>query len=84
MNSLLKRSPLSSAELTGYIRKTLNINDRNKVADKSCTLKQWFAVGAHSCKLRKTGSAHSYLMISVTFAWILYEYPQKLSLRPRT
>ena len=44
--------------------KTLDSNDRNQVADLRFSLKQWFAVGIHSCRLRKTGSAHCYLRIS--------------------
>ena len=44
--------------------KTLNNNDLNQVADQRFSLKQWFAAGAHSCRLRKSGSAHCYLRIS--------------------
>ena len=36
-------------------RRTLNGNDWNQVADQRFSLKQWFAAGAHSCRLRKTG-----------------------------
>jgi len=39
------------------VGKTLNNNDQNQVAEKQFSLKQWFAVGAHHCRLRKTGSA---------------------------
>ena len=45
-------------------RKTLNSNDRNQVADLRLSLKKWFAAGAYSCGLRRTGSAHCYLRIS--------------------
>ena len=45
------------------VRKTLHNNDLNQVADQQFSLKQWFAVGAHSCRHRKTGSAHCYLKI---------------------
>ena len=48
----------------GYpVGKTLNNNDRNQVADQR--IKQWITVGAHSCRLIKTGSAHCYLRISM-------------------
>ena len=40
--------------------KTLNNNDLNQVADQQFSLKQWFAAGAHSCRLRKPGSGHCY------------------------
>ena len=43
--------------------KTLNKNDLDQVADQRFSLKQWFAAGAHSCRLRKTGSAHCYSTI---------------------
>ena len=43
--------------------KTLNINDRNQVADERFSIKQWFAVGDHSCRLRKTSFAYCYLRI---------------------
>ena len=46
-------------------RKTLNINDRNQAPDQRFSLERWFAAGAHSCRLRKTGSAHFYLKISM-------------------
>ena len=44
--------------------KTSNNNDLNQVAHQLFSLKQWFAAGAHSCRIRKTGSAHCYLRIS--------------------
>ena len=44
--------------------KTLHKNDLNQLVHQRFSLKQWFAVGAHSCRLRKTGSAHCYLRIS--------------------
>ena len=46
------------------VKRTLNNNDLNQVADWQFSLKQWFAV--HSYRLRKTGSAHCYLRISVS------------------
>ena len=42
---------------------TVNSNDRNQVADQRFSLKQWFTAGAHSCRPKKTGSAHCYLKI---------------------
>ena len=39
INSLVMRSSLSSAELTRYIPKTENCNDRNQIADQRCSLK---------------------------------------------
>ena len=44
--------------------KTINNNDLNHVADQRFSLKQWVAAGVHSCRLRRTGSAHCYLRIS--------------------
>ena len=43
----------------------LNNNDLDQVADQRFSLKQWFAVGAHYCRLRKPGSGHCYLRILV-------------------
>ena len=40
-----------------------DLHDLNRFANQRFSLKQWFAVGAHSCKLRKTGSGHCYLRI---------------------
>ena len=42
----------------------LNNNYRKQAAYQGFSLKQWFAVGAHSCRLRKAGSSHCYLRIS--------------------
>ena len=53
---------LCVSRMNGLVRKTLH-NDLNQVADQQFSLKQWFAAGAHSCRLRKTGSAHCYLRI---------------------
>ena len=47
------------AILSKLCRKTLNNNDLNQVADQQFLLKQWFAAGAHSSRLRKPGSGHS-------------------------
>ena len=47
-----------------FPRTTTNNNDLNHVADQRFSLKQWVAAGVHSCRLRKTGSAHCYLRIS--------------------
>ena len=44
--------------------KAFNSKNRNQVADQRFSLKQWFSAGAHSWRLRKTGSAHFYLRIS--------------------
>lgn len=38
--------------------KTLN-NDLNQIADQQFLLKQWFAAGVHSSRLRKPGSGRS-------------------------
>ena len=40
------------------VRKTLNNNDLNHIADQRFSLTRWFAAGARSCRLRKTGSAY--------------------------
>lgn len=45
-------------------RKTLDSNDRNQVAYQRFSLKLWFAAGAYSYRLRKTGPAHCYTRIS--------------------
>ena len=45
-------------------RKILNNNALNQVADQQLSLKQWFAAGVQSCRLRKSGSGHCYLRIS--------------------
>ena len=44
-----------------FNRKTTNKNDLNKVAEQRFSLKQWFAAGAHSCRLRKTCYICSFL-----------------------
>lgn len=54
---------LCVSRMNGLVRKTLNNNDVNQVADQQFSLKQWFASGAHSCRLKNTGSAHCYLRI---------------------
>ena len=47
------------AILSKLCRKTLNNNDLNQVADQQFLLKQWFAAGVHSSRLRKPGSGRS-------------------------
>ena len=42
-------------------RKTLDSNDQNQVADQRFSLKQWFAGGAQSRGLRKSGCVPCYL-----------------------
>ena len=48
-------------EISLFIRKTLDSNDQNQVADQRFSLKQWFAGGAQSRGLRKPGCGHRYL-----------------------
>ena len=45
-----------------------NAGDRNEAVDHWFSLKQWFAAGAHSYRLRKTGSAHCYFRISLSYS----------------
>ena len=49
-------------------RKTLNNNDLKQVAGKRFSLKQCFAAGDHSNRLRKNSSAHCHLRISQNFS----------------
>ena len=49
-------------------RKTLNNNDLKQVAGKRFSLKQCFAAGDHSNRLRKNSSAHCHLKISENFS----------------
>ena len=58
-------------------KETLDSNDRNQFTDQRFLLKEWFATGAHSCRLRKTGSAYCYLRIS-EIEWHCDRYPQDI------
>ena len=70
MQDLLASQTTHSSQITNnenfaqFHGKTLDNNDLNQVTDWQFSSKQWFVVGAHSCRLRKTGSAHCYLRIS--------------------
>lgn len=63
--------------------KTLNNIDRNHqdVDQAAVFVKQWFAAGAHCCRLRKTSSAHCYLGISVLKHQRVEELSQRGGLR---
>ena len=65
LKSLARFLPELYSTQSYYHCKTLNNNDLNQVTDQQFSLKQWFPEGAHSCRLRKTGSAHCYLRISI-------------------
>ena len=48
---------------TPVIRQTLDSNDQNQVADQRFLVKQWFAGGTQSHRLRKPGCGHCYFKV---------------------
>ena len=62
-------------------RKTLDNNDLKRVAGKRFSLKQCFAAGDHSNRLRKNSSAHCHLRISQNFSDLCAKCAAQLRIR---